>query len=205
MTCTHSIWDEPLMTVHDVLKRASMLTGYPVITIISTSKAGDLFRLRAAIVFVARGLSGSASSYANIARVLQRDHSTIISAERRAIGWRQTDPEFRKLCDFLILGYGERSTVENLKPASPAPISGELHLRGFEAVIVRHDSGIAPEATPTLTWGHIGQRIILVMTAKDGTSLSAQIDVHQLRTMTNDLTEIGHSMSPRPPAERTLQ
>lgn len=185
-----TIREEPVVTVHDILRRASMITGYPEKAILGTSKASDLFRIRAAIVFAARGLPRA--SYAKIARILQRDHSTIISAERRAIEWRTTDPAFRDLC-------------RRLMPASPPPASVELQLRGFDTVIVRQDSGNAPAATPKLAWGHVGQLIILVMTAEDGTSLSAQIDVHQLHAMARDLTGIVQSMSPCPPAERTLQ
>ncbi len=81
-------------------------------------RAKKLARGRFAVVWAARRLSRY--SLPQIAAALGgRDHSTIISALRRADQLRGEDPEFRRLTDAVVAFYGGPRATEEEMPCLP--------------------------------------------------------------------------------------
>ena len=83
-----------------LLAEASEATGLPISRIQGGERSRKIATVRFAIFWVMREYSGL--SLPQIGRALgNRDHTTVMHACRRALVLRETDPEFRALCDRL--------------------------------------------------------------------------------------------------------
>lgn len=61
------------------------------------SRARQITPARALIVWALRSL-GKGLSYGEIAKIIDRDHTTVIYLHRRAIALRLSDPDFARAC-----------------------------------------------------------------------------------------------------------
>lgn len=80
--------------VGDVLARATELTGVSRGEIVGPLRQLRFARVRFAIAYVLRNRG---LSWAQIGRRMNRDHTTVISAYRRAVEEIATDPDFARL------------------------------------------------------------------------------------------------------------
>jgi len=175
--------------ISTLIRKAADLTGIPEADIIGTNRAAHLVRVRSAIVYAAR--TSANHGYSEIARVMRRDHSSIIVAEERAHRLIDIDPEFARLCGRLL-------------PRHPAGEAIDMDTRSLDVPIVVQEQQPA-NVPPGLYWSVEDQTIILGMIAPDGFMMTAQMNEHQLHAMATDLAGLIRAMPPRPESERTLQ
>lgn len=71
----------------------------PLEALTGRARHGAIIRVRAAVVWAAR--VSLRASYPDIARVMGRDHTSIVSLARRADVFAARDPAFRQLCTRL--------------------------------------------------------------------------------------------------------
>lgn len=79
---------------------ASQLTGLDPVLIVSNRREPQVVRVRDAVAWVAR--EATTRSYPEIGRALRRDHSSVLTAVKRADELRRRDAEFRSLTDRLL-------------------------------------------------------------------------------------------------------
>ncbi len=93
-----------------LLRDAERLTNVSVREISGRSRHVHIVRARFAVVWAAR--KGLGKSAPEIGRLLDdRDHTSIIHAERAARDRRERDPEFRDLTDKLVCLSDERKAL----------------------------------------------------------------------------------------------
>lgn len=80
-----------------IIKAAEDITGVSATEILSARRERELMLVRWAIIRTAR--LHTYYSYPRIGRALRRDHTSIMSSERRAAALYATDTDFRTLCD----------------------------------------------------------------------------------------------------------
>ena len=87
-----------------LINEAEKIWGIPAGSIKSPRRYRALTYPRFAVIYAARRMTRPQRSYPEIARIIGgRDHSTIISGERRAKALRHTDPEFRSMLACLMM------------------------------------------------------------------------------------------------------
>lgn len=80
-----------------IIKAAEDITGVSATEILSARRERELMLIRWAIIRTAR--LHTYYSYPRIGRAMRRDHTSIMSSERRAAALYATDTDFRSLCD----------------------------------------------------------------------------------------------------------
>jgi chromosomal replication initiator protein len=87
-----------------LINEAEKLWGIPAGSIKSPTRYREVTYPRFAVIYAARRMTRPQRSYPEIGRIIGgRDHSTIISGERRAKELRYTDPEFRSMLACLMI------------------------------------------------------------------------------------------------------
>lgn len=85
-----------------LIERAAAAYGIRSIDVRSARRSRSTIRARWAVAWAAR--IGTEYSYPRIAAALGgRDHTTIMHGIDRAVALREQDPEFRALCDELVM------------------------------------------------------------------------------------------------------
>lgn len=132
-----------MTTLDEILKIASIETGVPVADIVGASRDRHNFKARKLFVFLARNLG---HSFPSIAREINRDHTTAMSAfdnakkdqdivrisERRLMRDGQVDSQKRK-----IKAHGRWAHIYEL-------FGGKCYVCGFDEVVEVHH--IVPRA-----------------------------------------------------------
>lgn len=176
--------------VLNLIRRASMISGIAVADIIGPCRAMHLVRIRSAIVHVARHVTNH--SYPMIAQLMNRDHSTIITAERRALQLIERDPAFSAFC--------HRLGKEIYMPEVAAIFEG------IDVPVCRPENPVGGSSrTPGLSWAVVGKSIYLMIADENGAALAAQLDEHELHALASDLAAKIAALPPRPESERALQ
>ena len=94
----------PTNMTQKLINEAEKLWGIPQGSIKSATRLRHITQPRFAVIYAARRMTRPQRSYPEIGRVIGgRDHSTIISGERRAVELRKTDPEFASLLACLMM------------------------------------------------------------------------------------------------------
>lgn len=86
--------------VRALIRTAGWMQGLAVEAITGPSREKEAVRARDAVIWAARRTTPA--SWPQLGRTLNRDHTTIIAAERRAKGVREADLDFRRLTDALV-------------------------------------------------------------------------------------------------------
>ena len=86
-------------TVKDIAQIISAEWGVTPEDIFGGSRDVEFVMARAALVV---RLRKQGYSYPRIGRILKRDHTTIMNAERKAQIWRERDPDFDHLCRMVL-------------------------------------------------------------------------------------------------------
>ena len=85
------------MSVQACVQTAAQLFSVPSRHIVGECTPREYMRPRLAVYWAAREVLGY--SYSQIGRILNRDHTTIMSGYRRALSLRETDATFRAMSD----------------------------------------------------------------------------------------------------------
>jgi chromosomal replication initiation ATPase DnaA len=93
--------------IADMVRWTAADLGLKVEAVLGAARTAELARARFAIAWGARHAIGR--SFPQIARALRRDHSTAISAFRRAEVLRANSAPFRDLTDRMLHVFGDRT------------------------------------------------------------------------------------------------
>lgn len=85
------------MTVHACVQTAAQLFSVPSRHIVGEATAKEYMRPRLAVYWAAREVLGY--TYPQIGRILNRDHTTVMSGYRTALRLRETDAAFKAMSD----------------------------------------------------------------------------------------------------------
>lgn len=94
-------------SIADMVRWTAAELGLNVEAVLGASRNAELARARFAIAWAARQAKGR--SFPQIARALRRDHTTVMSAFRRAEWLRGNSEPFRDLTDRILHVFGDRA------------------------------------------------------------------------------------------------
>lgn len=99
-----TVYVPPAQTIQRLINEAEKLWEIEPSSVKSSTRRKQVAHARFAVVYAARRMTRPKRSYPEIGRLIGgRDHSTIISAERRAVDLRKTDPDFASLLASLMM------------------------------------------------------------------------------------------------------